>query len=185
MKKEACYILGKIVQPHGVKGEVKLWLDVDEPDYYVDLDSVLLEVKGQLVPYFVEEITIRDKKKTIARFEGMKTWEDTQEIMGCEMYLPLSRLPELADDQYYYHDIIGYEVVGKTTEIIYGTVQSVVEGSGQDLLTFMVEDKEVLVPINDEIIVGVDKTAAKLFVELPEGLIELYTEEQKKQNDSD
>ncbi|MFB0947610.1 MAG: 16S rRNA processing protein RimM, partial [Spirosomataceae bacterium] len=91
MKKEDCYILGKIIQPHGVKGEVKLWLDVDDYDYYTNLDSVLLDLKGQLVPYFVEELTVRDKKKTIARFEGMKTWEDTQEIMGCEMYLPLSR----------------------------------------------------------------------------------------------
>lgn len=183
MKKEDCYILGKIVQPHGVKGEVKLWLDVDEPDYYEDLDSVLLDQKGQLVPYFVEEITIRDKKKTIARFEGMKTWEDTQAIMGCDMYLPLSRLPKLADDQYYYHDIIGYEIVGKTSEAVYGIVASVVEGSGQDLLTFTVDGNEVLVPVTDEIIVGVDKTAKKLFVELPEGLIELYTEDQKKQDD--
>lgn len=184
MKKEDCYVLGKVIQPHGVRGEVKLWLDVDEPDYYHDMDSVLLDLKGQLVPYFIEEITIRDKKKTIARFEGMKTWEDTQSIIGCDMYLPLSRLPELADDQYYYHDIIGYEIVGKTSEIIYGNVASVVEGSGQDLLTFLVEGKEVLLPINDEIIVGVDKAAKKLFVELPDGLIELYTEDQKKQDDS-
>lgn len=183
MKKEDCYILGKVIQPHGVKGEVKLWLDVDEPEYYDDLDSVLLDLKGQLVPYFVEEITIRDKKKTIARFEGMKTWEDTQVVIGCDMYLPLTRLPELADDQYYYHDIIGYEIVDKASQSIYGIVASVVEGSGQDLLTFFVADQEVLVPITDEIVVGVDKATKKLFVDLPDGLIELYTEDQKKQDD--
>lgn len=185
MKKEDCYILGKVIQPHGVKGEVKLWLDVDEPDYYENLDSVLLEIKGQLVPYFIEEITIRDKKKTIARFEGMKAWEDTQTIMGCAMYLPLSRLPQLADNQYYYHEIIGYAITDKTSNQVYGEVVSVVEGSGQDLLTFLVDGHEVLVPINDDIVVGIDKVNAVLFVELPAGLIEIYTEEQKKDDDTD
>ncbi|MFT6205405.1 MAG: 16S rRNA processing protein RimM [Spirosomataceae bacterium] len=184
MKKEDCYILGKIIQPHGVKGEVKLWLDVDDYDYYTNLDSVLLDLKGQLVPYFVEELTVRDKKKTIARFEGMKTWEDTQEIMGCEMYLPLSRLPELKDDQYYYHEIIDYDIIDNDSKSIYGKVNSVVEGSGQDLIIMMIGDKEILIPVTDSIIVKVNKTEKQLFVELPEGLIELYTEDQKKQDDS-
>ena len=185
MKKEDCYVLGKVIQPHGVKGEVKLWLDVDEPDYYEDLDSVLLEIKGQLVPFFVEEITIRDKKKTIARFEGMQTWEDTQAVIGCEMYLPLSRLPELSDDQYYYHEIIGYDIIGKSTNENYGTVESVIESAGQDLIAFLVDGKEVLLPINDDIITGIDKAEKQLFVELPDGLIEIYTEEQKKDDDQD
>ncbi|MDP5139358.1 MAG: ribosome maturation factor RimM [Spirosomaceae bacterium] len=182
MKKEDCYSLGKVTQPHGVKGEVKLWLDVDEVDYYADLDSVLLDLKGQLVPFFIEEITIRDKK-SIARFEGMKTWEDTQEVIGCDMYLPLSRLPKLADDQYYYHEIIGYDILDNETKSVYGKVDSVVEGSGQDLLTMMIGDKEVLIPVTDGIILKVYKIEKQLFVDLPTGLIELYTEDQKKQDD--
>lgn len=176
MKKDDCYSLGKVTQPHGVKGEVKVWLDVDEPNYYAALDSVLLDIKGQLVPFFIEEITIRGKK-SIARFEGMEAWEDTQSIIGCDMYLPLSQLPELDEDQYYYHEIIGFDIIDNESKNIYGKVSSVIEGSGQDLITMMVGDKEVLIPISDDIIVGVNKSNEQLFVDLPSGLIELYTEE--------
>ena len=182
MKKDDCYSLGKVTQPPGVKGEVKVWLDVDEPDYYAELDSVLLDMKGQLVPFFIDEITIRGKK-SIARFEGMKTWEDTQTIIGCDMYLPLSQLPQLEDDQYYYHEIIGYDILDNETKNVYGQVNSVVEGSGQDLLTMLIGESEVLIPVTDDIVVGVNKIEKQLFVDLPTGLIELYTEDQKKQDD--
>lgn len=176
MKKDDCYQVGKVTQPHGVKGEVKIWLDVDEPDYYADLDSVLLDVQGQLIPYFVQEIAIRDKK-SIARFEGMKTWEDTQPIIGCDIYLPLTKLPQLKDDQYYFHEIIGFDLIHHETKEKIGVIAAVFEGGGQDLLSFDVNGKEVLAPINDEIIVRVDKPNKQLFVNLPDGLIELYTEE--------
>jgi 16S rRNA processing protein RimM len=50
MTKEDCFELGKITKTHGVKGEVILWLDVDFPEDYEEMDSVFLEVRGELVP---------------------------------------------------------------------------------------------------------------------------------------
>jgi 16S rRNA processing protein RimM len=175
MKKDDCFHLGKITQPHGIKGEVKVWLDVDVPQEYEKLESVFLEMKGQLIPHFIEEIQIRGKK-SIARFEDMKTWEDTQKILGCEMYLPLSALPKLKSDQYYYHEIVGYEVVDAATKKVYSTVDAVYESTGQDLLAMTMEEKEILIPINDDIVVGIDKENKQLFVSLPAGLLEVYLE---------
>lgn len=175
MKKEECYFLGKVTQTHGVKGEVKIWLDVDDPEDYAELDSVLLEINNKLVPYFIEEIAIRGKK-SIARFEEMKTWEDAQEIIGAEMYLPLNNLPELAGNQFYYHEIVGYKIVDNQTKEVFGEVSAVFEGAGQDLIAFYKEEKEVLIPINDAIVLGVNRELKELFVDLPEGLIDLYLE---------
>lgn len=173
MKKEDCYHVGKVTQPHGVKGEVKIWLDVDVPEEYDDMDSVLLEIKGQLVPYFIEQLQIKGRK-SIALFEGMKSWEDTQKIVGADMYLPLDVLPDLNDDQFYYHEIAGYKVIDKNTNATIGEVAAVYESTGQDLLAVNVEDKEVLIPISDSIVVGINKPEKQLFVNLPEGLLDVY-----------
>jgi len=61
MQKSECFSLGKITKPHGLKGEVTIWLDVDVPENYIGLDALFLEIKGQLVPYIIEELQVRGK----------------------------------------------------------------------------------------------------------------------------
>jgi 16S rRNA processing protein RimM len=47
MQKSECFSLGKITKPHGLKGEVTIWLDVDVPENYIGLDALFLEITGQ------------------------------------------------------------------------------------------------------------------------------------------
>ena len=92
MTKEECYRLGKIAKPFGFKGQVIFFLDVDEPQDYADMDSAFVEVKGQLVPYFFKVININGNKATV-EFEEL-TAEQALALVGCDLYLPLSLLPE-------------------------------------------------------------------------------------------
>ena len=57
-----CYCLGRITKPWGVKGQLVLFLDVDSPDDYLDLDSAFVEIKGQLVPHFFHIDNINGNK---------------------------------------------------------------------------------------------------------------------------
>ncbi|UBM59454.1 ribosome maturation factor RimM [Marinilongibacter aquaticus] len=173
---EDCYFLGKITKPHGLKGEVVVWLDVDAPELYAEMDSVFLKIGNELVPYFIEEIQIRGKK-SIAKFEDFERLEDTEKIINKELYLPLDNLPELDDDHsFYYHEIVGYALKSENSGEIIGLITQVYEGSGQDLLAFEKEGKEVLIPISDEIVKTLDREAKTLTVDLPDGLLELYLE---------
>ena len=70
MTKEDCYLVGKLTKTHGLKGEMAIWLDVDYPEEYEDLESILVEMKGELIPYFVEQIQIR-ANKSIIKFEDV------------------------------------------------------------------------------------------------------------------
>ncbi len=176
MTKDNCYFLGKVTQTHGLKGEVILWLDVDQPELYAELDSVLLDMGNELVPYFLESLLIRGKK-SIAKFEDIETIEETAPIINKELYLPMDVLPELEDDtSFYYHEIIGFELEDENTGEAYGSVTQVYEGSGQDLIAFEKEGKEVLVPISDEIVKTVDRDKKIIKVNLPDGLLDLYLE---------
>jgi 16S rRNA processing protein RimM len=173
MKKEQCYHLGKITKPHGLKGEVQIWLDVDLPEAYEDLEALFLETKGEMVPYIIEQIQIRGKK-SILKLEDFKKIEDTEKIIGLEVYLPLKKLPKLKGNQFYYHDVIGYTVFNESVENEVGKLTAIYESTGQDLFAILKDEKEILIPIVDNFIVSIDHESQSIVVNVPDGLIDLY-----------
>ncbi|UTA66226.1 ribosome maturation factor RimM [Emticicia sp. 21SJ11W-3] len=184
MTKEDCYLLGKITKTHGLKGELAIWLDVDYPEDYEELDSVLLEIKGELVPHFVEEIQIRPAK-SIIKFEDIDTIEEAQKLVNCDIYLPEDNLPELEDnDQFYYHEIIDFTVVDNVKGKL-GKVLAVYTSDRQDLIAMHYEGTEILIPINDDIVKTVDRDKKELYTHLPEGLMEVYLDNSNLQPDDE
>lgn len=181
MTKDDCYQLGHITKTHGVNGELVLYLDVDQPDEYADLESVLLEVKGQLVPYFIESIAIVKGSRAIVAFEDVDTIEQAERLINCGAFLPLDELDPITDEtRFYFHEIVGYQVVdGEAGEL--GTVRGVYAMNAQDLIAMDYQGKEVLIPINSDIVRTVDRVNQKLNVVLPDGLLAIYLEEDSKE----
>ncbi|MFC0183188.1 16S rRNA processing protein RimM [Pseudarcicella hirudinis] len=175
MTKNECYELGRITKTHGIKGEVNIWLDVDFPDEYEDLESVFVDIKGELVPYFVQKILIRPNQ-TIVQFEDVDTFEKAEALLGASLYLPLDVLPDLEKDQFYYHEIVGFQVVDKKLGVL-GTVNTVYSMQVQDLVSMDYQSKEVLIPVSDSIVLSADKAQKILNVDLPDGLIDVYLSE--------
>jgi 16S rRNA processing protein RimM len=176
MNKNDCYQLGKITKTHGLKGELQIWLDVDNPADYEDLDSVLLEIKGDLIPYLVEQIQVRGTK-SIIKFEEIDSIEVAQKLVNTDIYLPLDLLPELENEQFYYHEITGFRVVDEVKGAL-GIITAVYTSNQQDLIAMDYQEVEVLIPINDDIVKSVDKEKKELYTNLPDGLLEVYTEAQ-------
>jgi 16S rRNA processing protein RimM len=174
MRVEDCYQLGYVIKTHGLHGEVSILLDVDFPEAYENLESVFVATAGSetLVPFFVEHLTIRQNKALI-KFEEVDTIEQAEKLLKAQLYLPLTSLPLLEGDQYYYHEIIGFTVTDEQQGAL-GTVQDVYESTGQDMIVMQYQEKEVLIPINDDIVQRVDRGAQVVYVTLPEGLLEVY-----------
>lgn len=169
-----CFQLGYVIKKHGLSGEVNILLDVDVPHEYQNLESVFVEINDKLVPFFIESISIKGNK-AIVRFEDVNTADQADDLKGKGLFLPLSMLPELGDNKFYYHQIIGYHVIDATDGDI-GVVKDVYTSPNQDLLAIDHQSKEILVPINDEIIGSVDHDNKQLHVTLPEGLLDVYLE---------
>lgn len=171
MTKEECFQLGKITKPFGYKGQVVFFLDVDEPDDYAGLDAVFVEVKGSLVPYFIKEIKIGGNKATVT-FEEISP-DEALSLVGSNLYLPLKMLPKLTGNKFYYHEVIGWQVIDKEKGNI-GTIASVIDYPAQALFQIMKNDKEILIPIIDQVIKRVDRDEKTMYIEAPNGLIDLY-----------
>lgn len=171
MKLDDCYQLGEVIKTHGLHGEVSILLDVDFPDEYQNLESVFLHQKGKLVPFFIESIQIA-ANKAITKFEDIDSIESASELVKCELYLPLANLPQLPEGSYYFHDLVDCEVFEK--DVSYGKVKEVIDLSGNELLSVVHESRELLIPLNEEILKGVDLKNRRIEVALPDGLLDLY-----------
>jgi 16S rRNA processing protein RimM len=183
MTKDECYEVGYVVKTHGLKGELGIHLDVENPQDYTDLDGFLIEKNGELIPYFIERIRI-NQDKAIVKFEELNSIEEAQPFVKKTLYLDLDNLDELEEGQFYYHDIIGYTVIDEIQGTL-GTIATVYTQAHQDLIAMNYKGAEVLIPVSDEHVKGTDNNKKELYVNLPEGLVEMYTELNTEKPDHD
>ncbi len=178
MTKDDCFQLGHITKTHGINGEVVFFLDVDEPADYDDLESVLIEVRGELLPYFIESMSV-NRNKAIVALEEVDTIEQAERLINCPLYLPLDNLEVINDpDRFYYHEIIGYRVVDVEAGQL-GTVTTVYAMPTQDLIAMDYDGVEVLIPVNSAIVRTIDRDQKQLHVVLPPGLLDVFVSEKK------
>lgn len=184
MTKDDCFELGHITKTHGINGEVVFFLDVDDPTEYEDLDTVLIEIRGELIPYFIESIVIH-KNRAIVALEDIETVEQAERLIKCGLYLPLDNLETIEDpDRFYYHEITGFQVIDSLTGPL-GTVTAVYAMPTQDLVAMQYQGQEILIPINSAIVQGVDRAAKYLNVTLPDGLLDVYLSDAANQKPED
>lgn len=173
MKKEECFYLGKIVKKYSFKGELLAKLDTDEPELYENMDSVLINLRNNLVPFFIESSQLHKSELLRLKFEDVDTEQDADALIKSELYLPLEFLPKLEDDKFYFHEIIGFSIEDKQFGHV-GVIKSINDSTAQSLFEIDRDGTEILIPMNDEFIMKVDKPNKTIFVNTPEGLIDLY-----------
>ena len=176
MKKDDCFYLGKIVKKYSFKGELLIKLDTDEPELYDNLDALFIDLRNNLVPFFIESSQLHKSDLLRVKFEDVDTEADADALIKSDIYLPLEFLPQLEDDKFYFHEIIGFQVIDKTHGNI-GVVKSVNDSTAQALFEIDKDGIEILIPMNDEFIVKLDKKNNEILVDTPEGLIDLYLNE--------
>ena len=93
--------------------------------------------------------------------------------MKSGLYLPLTMLPKLTGNKFYYHEIIGFAMIDSVHGDI-GIIQSVNDTTAQALFEVEKDGAQLLIPISDDIITKVDRENKRILVTTPEGLVDLY-----------
>jgi 16S rRNA processing protein RimM len=173
MRKEECFYLGKIVRKHSFKGEVVAKLDTDEPELYKNLESVFVALGNNLVPFFIEQSLLQKGNQLRIQFEDIESEEDADAIMKSELYLPLEFLPKLTGNKFYFHEIINFDIEDVHHGYV-GVITGINDSSAQPLFEINANGIEIFIPMIDDFIKKVDRENKKIIVEAPEGLIDLY-----------
>ncbi|OHT46274.1 ribosome maturation factor RimM [Flavobacterium tructae] len=173
MRKEECFYLGKIAKKFSFKGEVLAYLDTDEPELYENLESVFVECNKHLVPFFIETSSLHKNDFLRIRFEDVNTEEDADALVGNAIYLPLTMLPKLSGNKFYFHEVIGFEIEDQRLGI-FGKIAAVNDTTAQPLFEVLNGEVEMLIPMIDQFLVKIDRENKKVIMNLPEGLVEMY-----------
>lgn len=155
--------IGKLVNTHGIKGEVKILSDFDKKDR-IFYPGFILYINNS--PYKITSYR-HHKMFEMVTFEGFNNINDVLFLKGKEVYINRDDL-KLDTNEYIYDDLINLEVTdGKK---VLGKVDSISYNNGNNLL-FIKGDESFYIPLNDHFIKKVDLDNNKLFVENTEGLI--------------
>jgi 16S rRNA processing protein RimM len=173
MRKEDCFYLGKIAKKFSFKGEVLIYLDTDEPEIYENLESVFVELNKNLIPFFIDNSNLHKGDFLRVRFEDVKNEQEADDIMGCEVYLPLKMLPKLEGNKFYFHEVIGFEIEDQRLGV-FGKIVSINDTTAQPLFEVLNGEVEMLIPMVDHFIVKIDRQNKRVVMDLPIGLVEMY-----------
>jgi 16S rRNA processing protein RimM len=166
-----CYKVGYVLKPHGLKGEVTIAVDPEFPEDITDIESIFVEQKAKLVPYFFQSISFNGDKAFV-KFEDVDTQEAANSISKSALYLPKSSRPKSGRNEFYDDEIIDFEMHDKELGMI-GKVSGVQQAGPNKLIEILHEGKEVLIPVNGPFIKGINKSKRLITVELPEGFLEI------------
>jgi len=178
MRKEDCYFLGKITRRHGLQGNVFLKLDTDQPEMYNKLESIFVDINGLLVPFFIAKQSWSKGETLIVSFKNSSE-SLVDQVVGKDVYLPLSGLPELTGNKFYYHEVVGFEIReedGKTC----GIIQTINDQTGQHYFVLDLAGKQIVIPIIRDWILELNREDKFLKMSLPEGLMDVFLVPSKK-----
>ncbi len=172
MNKKDCYFLGRITKRPGFQGNVVMKLDTDQPELYNKLGSVFVEINGLLVPFFVEKQSWFKTDSKIITFKNASE-NQIEQTIGKEVYLPLSTLPQLTGKQFYYHEVVGFEIVDQENQKC-GIIKSVNDQSVQPHFNLVLGETNIIIPIIKDWILEVNREEKFIKMELPEGLLDVF-----------
>ncbi len=171
MNIDACYKIGFIMKPHGLKGGVTIALDPEAPEDFAGVETIFVEINERLLPYFIEDISTKGNKAFL-KLEEVDTREEAENISRSAIFLPKASRPKSGRGEFYDDEVIGFEVTD-TEEGTLGKITEVVQAGPNKLLSVSYHGKQVLVPLNSPFIHSVNKSRKKITVTLPAGFLEI------------
>ena len=167
IKKEEVYKIGLFNKPHGIHGELQFTFTDDIFDR-VDCDYLICLLNGIFVPFFIEEYRFRSDSTALVKLEGIDTAERARMFTNIEVYFPVKHAEEAEDGELSWNFFIGFQM----EDIHHGPLGEVIDVDTTTVNTLFVverEEEELLVPAQEEFIVGIDQKQKLITVELPEG----------------
>ncbi len=172
MKDADLILLGKIVATHGIRGQLRAVPYSGEFDTFLSVESLLLkDAAGMLQSYDLAAAAVHGKK-LILSFKGYGDINRVLHLVGCELYISRDQLPETDDDEYYWHDLIGLQVVTSGGEPL-GKLESIIETGSNDVYVVKSAGREYLIPALAEVVNSIDLDAGVMTVTPMEGLLDL------------
>lgn len=172
MKIEDCFRVGSILKTKGLKGEMQLYVDFDNLAD-INITTLFIDIAGKLIPYFVESIKYNLKNSAYLYLEDIDTIEKATVLVKKDIYLSNKQKPKKKKSDFTLKDLKGFTAVDENEGEL-GIITAIHEYPQQLIAAVTYKGCEVLFPLNEEIIKGIDVVKEMVLVDLPDGLLDIY-----------
>jgi len=163
--------IGKIKSLHGIKGQVLFVHHLQHPFDEEQLDAVLIEIwENSFIPYFIEEINAISDTEMILTIEGIQDRNIAMQLLNKKVYAPNVATSINLENNWL--SLMTYQVLDEEQQLI-GEIKDVYINGKQTLLEVLYQNKLVLLPISDELLIQVDRTNKTVQLRLAEGILDL------------
>lgn len=165
--------VGKIVNTHSLKGEVKVISSTDFEEERFKKGSKLLITRGnQLIREVVVQSYRNHKNFLLVKFEGIDSVEEAGKLKNLQIKIDSDEVGELEENEFYFHQIIGCEVFDENDKNL-GEIIDILTPGANDVWVIKGENgKEILIPYIEDVVKKIDITSKKVNIEVMEGLID-------------
>ncbi len=164
--------IGKLAASTGLKGELVLQHSLGKKTALKGLETIFLEErKDSFIPYFIQSAQIKNDTEVIIKLEGIDVMETARKLTPREVWLAEDDFKKFAAKSSPIA-LLGFTMINEGNEL--GEILEVIEQPHQVLCTILLDGKEALIPIHEESLEKVDRKNRKVFVKLPDGLLDIY-----------
>lgn len=172
MDPESHHRIGKLGRTWGHLGELRLHLEAMSPEEIEDHGSLFVDIEGQQVPFFFTSIREHGREGTLIKFDEIDDPQAAAFLVGREVYVPPGLLTDGSDESWDPESLVGLLVVDREAGEV-GEVNALDGTKRNPLLVVQHGEEEVLIPLADDLIEGIDAEEGILLVKLPPGLLDL------------
>lgn len=172
IKESEVFKIGKLIKPHGIKGEINFAFENDIFDR-VDCPYLICKIDDIFVPFFIEEYRFKGKETALITFEGIDNETKAQRLVGLSVYFSRKYFEEdsEADIEYSWNFFIGFTVIDKEKGQL-GIIEAIDDKTLNTLFLIASESGEdYIIPATEDFIDKIDAKKKILYLQLPEGLI--------------
>jgi 16S rRNA processing protein RimM len=172
MNEENYISIGKFAGTHGLKGELVLKHGLGKKTSLKNLQILFVKDKnGSRLPWFVESTRIKNDSEVYIKTEGVNTVEEAASFIQKEVWITETDFNIYADKSSPI-SLLGYAIIEDQKEL--GNIEEVIQQPHQILCRLHIQNKEVLIPLHEESLKKIDRKNKKVWVKLPEGLLDIY-----------
>jgi 16S rRNA processing protein RimM len=163
--------IGKVLKPHGVKGEVKIEPLTDHPARFSSLHRVfLVSSAGQQKECAVQAARYVGGQPFL-HLAGYDAPEKSLELNGWLVQIPEEEAVPLPEGQYYWFELIGMMVESESGETL-GRISDIFSTGSNDVYVMKAERREIYLPATKEVIKQVDRKGRRMVIHVMEGLLD-------------
>ncbi|MBC7961903.1 MAG: 16S rRNA processing protein RimM [Steroidobacteraceae bacterium] len=164
--------VGKIIDTHGIRGNLKVFSYSGNIDSLQHCGSVLLKGKNGLLQEFSISGVVAHAGGFILSLDSFNEINQVLPLVGSELCLKRSQLPETTEDEYYWRDLMGLSVF-TDVGVELGRIVDIFETGSSDIYVVRSDDREYLIPAIASIISLVDIPGNKMVITPLDGLLDL------------